>query len=108
MGEQLQAAMRSPVPVAPTPGLARRADTLVPARISALARWLERETFLVVLFAIYLIGLTWQLPHQIVSDTWMGLTFGREIVQHGLPTHDVLTVWAHGRTWVDQQWLGQL
>jgi hypothetical protein len=38
----------------------------------------------------------------------MTLAYGREIVQHGLPSYDVLTVWAHGRDWVDQQWLGQL
>jgi hypothetical protein len=38
----------------------------------------------------------------------MTFAYGREVVQHGLPSHDVLTVWAHGRTWVDQPWLGQL
>src|SRR5262249_56251427 len=38
----------------------------------------------------------------------MALLSGREIVQHGLPTHDALTVWAHGRRWIDQQWLAQL
>src|SRR5438552_1649694 len=42
------------------------------------------------------------------ADTWMTFAFGREIVHNGLPHHDALTVWAHGRTWIDQQWLGQL
>src|SRR5205814_8454640 len=42
------------------------------------------------------------------SDTWMTLLYGREVAHHGLPHHDALTIWAHGRTWVDQQWLGQL
>ena len=38
----------------------------------------------------------------------MALLSGRVVAQHGLPSHDTLTVWAHGRTWVDQQWLAQL
>jgi hypothetical protein len=31
------------------------------------------------------------------------------VAEHGLPlpSHDTLTIWAHGRTWVDQQWLAQ-
>ena len=33
---------------------------------------------------------------------------GRWIVQHGLPTHDALTVLSHGHRWIDQQWLAQL
>src|SRR5207237_82828 len=81
---------------------------VVPARVARAAAVLEREAFLVVLLAIYVVGLTWNVPSQIASDTWMTLAYGREVVQHGLPSHDTLTVWAHGRTWTDQQWLGQL
>src|SRR5262249_15302168 len=33
---------------------------------------------------------------------------GRLIVRHGLPSHNTLTLWAHGANWVDQQWLAQL
>ena len=73
----------------------------------AVAR-LDRDAFLIVLFAIYAVGVTRSMPTQIASDTWMTLAYGREIFQHGLPSHDTLTIWAHGRTWVDQQWLGQL
>lgn len=110
MGEQLEAAMTTAVPVAPRSGLGYPSSPveLLRARAGAVAGWLEREAFLVVLFAIYLVGMTWALPSQLASDTWMTLAYGREIVQHGLPSHDVLTVWTHGRTWVDQQWLGQL
>src|SRR5919197_1574257 len=109
MGEQLEAAVPASVPVAPRAGrgLVRPLDRFRgPA--AAVVALLEREAFLVVLFAVYLVGLTYNLPSQVASDTWMTLTYGREIVQHGLPSHDALTVFAHGRTWVDQQWLGQL
>jgi hypothetical protein len=69
---------------------------------------LEKEALLVVLFSIYLIGITHSLRGQVETDTWMTLAYGREVLQHGLPSHDTLTIWAHGRPWVDQQWLGQL
>jgi hypothetical protein len=109
MGEQLEAAMTTAVPVAPRPELGYGGPVeLLRTGAGSVAAWLEREAFLVVLFAIYVVGMTWALPSQLASDTWMTLAYGREIVQHGLPSHDVLTVWAHGRTWVDQQWLGQL
>jgi hypothetical protein len=42
------------------------------------------------------------------TDGWLSLTAGREIVRHGLPSHDHWTVLAQGRSWVDQQWLAQL
>ena len=38
----------------------------------------------------------------------MTLVSGREILQHGLPHHDPLTVLGQGRTWVDQQWGAQV
>src|SRR5207247_1325754 len=41
-------------------------------------------------------------------DTWLVVLGGREIVAHGLPSHDTLAIWTHGREWVDQQWLAQL
>src|SRR5438128_12624095 len=109
MGEQLEAVMPPPVPAgAGTAGAYRPSGELLRARLAGLAATLEREAFLVVLLAIYVVGLTWNIPSQIASDTWMTFAYGREVVQHGLPSHDALTVWAHGRTWTDQQWLGQL
>jgi len=47
------------------------------------------------------------LRNALTIDGWLALAAGREIVQHGLPVHDALTVWTHGRNWVDQQWLAQ-
>ena len=41
-------------------------------------------------------------------DSWLTLMAGREIVQHGLPHHEVITTLPAGRDWVDQQWLAQL
>jgi hypothetical protein len=110
MGEQLEATVPVSVPVAPRAGrgLARPLDRFRHPALAAVVAWLEREAFLVVLLGIYLVGMGYDLPRQVVSDTWMTLAYGREVVQHGLPSHDALTVMAHGRTWVDQQWLGQL
>ena len=44
----------------------------------------------------------------IVQDGWYTLLAGRLVDRSGLPHHNTLTVLAHGHTWVDQQWLGQL
>jgi hypothetical protein len=109
VGEHLDAAVSTHVPVARAPELDYgHGLAAARARAGAVADWFGREAFLVVLFAIYVVGLTWNLPSHVASDTWMTFAFGREVVQNGLPHHDVLTVWAHGQTWIDQQWLGQL
>ncbi len=43
-----------------------------------------------------------------VQDSWLTLVAGRLVASSGIPHHELLTVWAHGRTWIDQQWLAQL
>ena len=48
------------------------------------------------------------LPNLVKQDTWLALTAGRLVWDHGLPHEETLTVWAQGREWIDQQWLGQL
>src|SRR4051812_9182521 len=48
------------------------------------------------------------LPSEMSPDGWYAFLGGDLIVHHGLPSHDTLTVWGHGRRWVDQQWLAQL
>lgn len=76
-----------------------------------LARVVEigvENSLLVVLVAALgtlLLGLA---PAIFVADSWMTLVAGREIVEHGLPHRESLTVLAQGRTWIDQQWLAQL
>jgi len=85
-------------PLARTPrGLAAR-----------LARLLEENGTLVMVVAAFGIVMLVALRHALVVDGWLALASGREIAKHGLPSHDMLTVWAHGRRWVDQQWLAQL
>jgi hypothetical protein len=69
---------------------------------------LEQNGTLVMLLsaAIYLVVA--HLQNGVQADSWMVLLAGRDIVAHGLPSHDTLTIWAHGRQWVDQQWLAQV
>jgi hypothetical protein len=50
----------------------------------------------------------WHIVSELTSDSYMTLYAGRWIAQHGLPHHEVFTLAAHGRRWVDQQWLAQL
>jgi hypothetical protein len=48
------------------------------------------------------------IPQQLVQDSWLMLVDGREVADHGIPSHDHMTIWSAGARWVDQQWLGQL
>jgi hypothetical protein len=43
----------------------------------------------------------------LMLDTYAGLAAGRLISKHGVPRLETLTWAAHGKPWVDQQWLGQ-
>jgi hypothetical protein len=73
-----------------------------------LVRRLRPETALVAVLAALACGLLLLLPAEMSPDGWFALLSGHEIVAHGLPSHDTLTVWGLGRRWVDQQWLAQL
>ena len=76
-----------------------------------LARLVEigvENSLLVVLVAALGTVLLGLAPAIFVGDSWMTLVAGREIVEHGLPHRESLTVLAQGRTWTDQQWLAQL
>jgi len=73
-----------------------------------LARALEENGLLVIVLGAFAIVLVLSLRKQLVVDGWMAIVSGRWIVQHGLPSHDTLTLWAHGHRWIDQQWLAQL
>ncbi|WP_181813579.1 hypothetical protein [Gaiella occulta] len=66
------------------------------------------NSLLVVLVAALGTMLLGLAPQILVGDSWMTLVAGREIVQHGLPGREALTVIPSGRTWTDQQWLAQL
>src|SRR5919109_1938849 len=73
-------------------------------------RRLAEEEFLLValLGAFAAIFLLVFPPTLLVADSWLTLVGGREVFEHGLPSHDELTVLAAGRTWTDQQWGAQL
>jgi hypothetical protein len=83
-----------------------------PGPISRLRRRsteaLSREPFVVLVLALDALILTTLLPFVVGSDTWLALVGGRRVDQGWLPHHDTLTIWSHGATWIDQQWLGQL
>ena len=72
------------------------------------ATLLEENGLLVIVLGAFAIVFVLSLHRQLVVDGWMAIVSGRWIVQHGLPSHDALTVWTHGRRWTDQQWLAQL
>jgi hypothetical protein len=69
---------------------------------------LGREGYLIGTASFFLAFLCF-MPHWLLmSDSWLTLVGGRELVAHGIPHHDQLAVVSHGHTWVDQQWLSQL
>ncbi len=66
-----------------------------------LAAWKVALAFaLVVTGALFMTSSRVFLP-----DTYFSLYAGRFVAAHGIPTTDPFTVAAHGRTWIDQQWL---
>jgi hypothetical protein len=79
-----------------------------PAATGRLVAVLDENGLLIVALSAFAIVFLLSLKSQLVTDGWMALVSGRWIAHHGLPSHDPLTVWAHGRRWVDQQWLAQL
>jgi len=79
-----------------------------PSATGRFAALLEENGLLVIVLGAFAIVFVLALHKQLVVDGWMALVSGRWIVQHGLPSHDTLTVWAHGHRWIDQQWLAQL
>jgi hypothetical protein len=86
-------------------------DQATPARPAAAGRLLsalEENGLLVIVLGAFATVLVLSLHKQLVVDGWMALVSGRWIAQHGLPSHDALTIWAHGHRWIDQQWLAQL
>jgi hypothetical protein len=78
------------------------------SRLSRTLAWLERESLVVLVVALYSAGVLVRMPDAMLSDSWMTLVAGRTILHHGLPTVDTYTTWAHGVRWVDQQWLAQI
>jgi hypothetical protein len=73
--------------------------------------WRVAETSPFPILLVSLVGivlLTVFGPSLVVGDTWLTLMAGREVVQHGLPSTETITVLGQGATWTDQQWLAQV
>jgi hypothetical protein len=70
--------------------------------------WVENNVLLVLLLGAAAAVLTAVAPYLYGGDFWLNLVGGREIIDHGLPSVDTLTVFARGREWVNQQWLANL
>jgi hypothetical protein len=66
------------------------------------------EALLVAIGALFVASAVFASRTALQADSWLSFLAGREIVSHGLPHADALAVLTHGRSWVDQQWLGQL
>jgi hypothetical protein len=76
--------------------------------ISRLADLAAENSLLVVLVSLLATVLLALAPELIVADSWMTLVAGREIVEHGLPSREWLTLLPLGEPWTDQQWLAQI
>ena len=85
-----------------------QATATEPAATNRFIGALEENGLLVIVLGAFAIVLVLALRKELVVDGWLALVSGRWIAQHGLPSHDTLTVWTHGRRWTDQQWLAQL
>jgi hypothetical protein len=92
--------------LAPSRAGGTRAEATLRERIRRVA---EEEFVLVVLLAASgIVFLTVFPPTLLVADSWMTLVAGREVFEHGLPSHDELTLLGLGRDWTDQRWGAQL
>jgi hypothetical protein len=70
---------------------------------------LERNPFPILLVSLVgIVLLSVFAPAIVVGDTWLTLMAGREVVDHGLPHTEHITMLGEGRTWIDQQWLAQV
>ena len=85
-----------------------RGVSAIAERAGIVLEWASRHAVLFPIAAFFLVGVAGNLPSELFQDGWLAVLGGREIVTHGLPSHDALTIWTHGREWVDQQWLAQL
>jgi hypothetical protein len=76
---------------------------------SRLLGWLEENGLLAILVAtVAIVICTAAAPLLVGGDLWLTLVGGREVVEHGFPRRDELTVFAAGREWINQQWLAHV
>ena len=87
---------------------AARSTAVRPTLGARLVDWSLREALLFPIVALFLATMVSNLPRELWSDSWFAIFGGHEVLHHGLPGQDELTIWTQGKEWVDQQWLGQL
>ena len=93
-------------PYGERPGGMRRRG---PRDARAGRRILETSPFPILLVSLVgIVLLSVFAPSIVVGDTWLTLMAGREVVDHGLPHTEHITILGEGRTWTDQQWLAQV
>jgi hypothetical protein len=79
----------------------------LPAELGALV-WLRRNALACIAGSLYACAVFVGGAQEFEQDSWLSLSGGKDIAQHGLPWHDRLTSLTYGAHWVDQQWLGKL
>src|SRR5204863_6268319 len=88
--------------IAERPLAASRSDTTAGSR---LADVVQRNVFVILVLCAAAALQTVLSRAAIASDSWYSLLGGRIVANSGVPHYDTLTVLAHGRAWIDQQWL---
>jgi hypothetical protein len=78
------------------------------SRSTKVADFVDRNVFLILVFAVLGVFRLAAYGLGVGSDTWYTLLGGRIISSSWLPHRDALTVLGRGREWVDQQWLAHL
>ena len=82
------------------PPTRERADVRVAAPAGGLRGVLESSPFPILLVSLVgILLLTAFGPALVVGDTWLMLMAGREVVDHGLPQTETLTVLGSGSPW---------
>jgi hypothetical protein len=83
----------------------------LPASSAAAPLARERVVAGAAIAFVFALGVLAPAEHVVptlLSDSYMTLFSGRWIAAHGVPHAEIFTVAAHGRPWIDQQWLADL
>jgi hypothetical protein len=100
IGEEMSTAAPPLASLRPASRPAARARAVVrdPVALAAIA----------LVFALGVLAPAEHVVPTLLSDSYMTLFSGRWIASHGVPHAEIFTVAAHGRPWIDQQWLADL
>jgi hypothetical protein len=96
----------SPQGTDPSEAPAPREPAETRGRIRGILETSPFPILLVCLVGIVLLSVF--APSLVVGDTWLTLMAGREVVDHGLPETETITILGQGATWTNQQWLAQV